>query len=591
VCSSDLDAPNPTITTQPQSGSFQQNQNLNLSIAATHISNDKTLTYQWYSSASSAGTNGVLIGGATSANYTSAASGLEYGSHYYYCVVTVTDNNAMTTKIGTITSNTVEVSILPASTVTATVNTATKYQYVRGFGAISSVSFRAGIGSASPDMTVADTETMFNPNGAVGLNMLRIPMYDDIRGFVSNTIKGAGTFGGNNTDNSDYYDIIKKDNQYGGYVYACPWTVPASFKTNNALTGGGTVRTNQYTNVATNFFKDFLDLLNLQGAPIYGISVQNEPDFTSKYEGTEYSDTQMRDFIRVLGPIINDIPGYGGGQATPRVKLGVGESMGSQFFNTYTLGDTGAGNALSYIDYVPHHLYNNTGGRNNVAHNANKETWQTEHADTTGRSNAGDTMYGNMSAWPWVWHVMNEVDYCLRVLDDSAFFMWYAKRFYGIIGDGTYSTVNGAVLNRGYAMSHFSKYAANTNRVAVTTSGATFNNSSGYPANDDDNAIQNSDVAKITAYESLDGNSIVVIIFTPRKVAGTAAAATTAGTNLGNVKIQLPAGFAANTVKAMRSNATVKGADASSEVVLTRDRNTAYISVPADNIVSVKFTK
>jgi O-glycosyl hydrolase len=576
--------PAPVISGQPANGEFAQNQ-VTMTVTATHsaVSSGAVLSYQWYESSTEQGT-GALIGGATSATF--APTTLQIGSTiYFYCVVTVNDPNAKTTKTATVISNRISIKVLPAASNIVTVNTSTKYQYVRGFGAMSGVSFRAGIGSASPDMTVADMEKMFNPTTGLGFNMLRICLYDDIRKFMNNE---EGFKANNRTvDESDYADIIKVVNNYNGYAFAVPWTPPAAYKTNNSLVGGGSVKTAEYANLATYFFKDFVDHMASLGAPVFGFCIQNEYDFTSQYEGCEYSPTQMRDFIKVLGPIIANTPGYGGGRAWDKVFVVLGDTMGTFTEPNTTLNDA---DAEQYVDAVGHHLYEAPGGKYNLAFTKGKEVWQTEHADTTGRSGTGTTMYTNMSSWNWVWHIMNEVDYCMRLLDDSVFTMWYGKRFYGAIGDGEYGTTEGQIMNRGYAMSHFSKFAANTNRVAVTTSGATMNPTTWTNGNIDSSS-QNSDVPKVTAYESLDGNSVVVIIFTPVKVTGSGANPTSPGTNLGYVKIQLPAGFAANTVKAMRSNLDIKAQDDSAGVILSNDKNTAFINVPANNIVSLKFTK
>jgi len=92
----------PTINTQPSSGA----QNLclnstptNLSVSAT--ANSGTLTYQWYSNATSSTSGGTLISGATSQGYTpiTSASGVKY----YYVICTDSQGSTTSTVTGAIT--------------------------------------------------------------------------------------------------------------------------------------------------------------------------------------------------------------------------------------------------------------------------------------------------------------------------------------------------------------------------------------------------------------------------------------------------------------------------------------------------------
>ncbi len=75
------------------------------------------------------------------------------------------------------------------------------------------------------------------------------------------------------------------------------------------------------------------------GAPLYAISPQNEPNFSAEYEGCDYSQEQMRDFIKVLGPALANTPGYGGGQPTDRIKIMTGESANHPNISDAALND------------------------------------------------------------------------------------------------------------------------------------------------------------------------------------------------------------------------------------------------------------
>ena len=61
-----------------------------------------TAAYQWYTSAANTNTGGTIIGGATSASYTTGAL-TDEGEAYYYCVVTVTGYRPVSSQVHIIT--------------------------------------------------------------------------------------------------------------------------------------------------------------------------------------------------------------------------------------------------------------------------------------------------------------------------------------------------------------------------------------------------------------------------------------------------------------------------------------------------------
>jgi hypothetical protein len=79
----------------------------------------------------------------------------------------------------------------------------------------------------------------------------------------------------------------------------------------------------------------------------------------------------------------------------------------------------------------------------------------------------------------------------------------------------------------------------------------------------------------------MDGNSLSLIIYTPTSTSGAN------GVNLGNIQINLP--WEANSAYALVSNASKKLAN--ELVILSADKRSAIITVPANTIVSVQFTK
>jgi O-glycosyl hydrolase len=621
----------PNITVQPRGGTYMANQEVTLSVTATVISG--TLSYQWYRNSTESNSGGREIPDETDAEYIFTPTIAE--TAYYYVIVTNTDDNVTGNKTTDTVSNPVTVKVeanpfddlLGRVNVTLDIDNGTRYQYVRGYGGMSNVEFRAGNGSPSPDVTVADAHALYNRDpivvdsnglrvsGGLGLNFMRICLYDDLDGIIGNTVKGPGPQGsqaaGPDRDNSDYFELVKVVNQYKGYVLASPWTFPVEYKSPQGSTligSSGEINTTRFDDLAQ-YFKTYLERMTAQGAPVFAVIIQNEPNVSVGYEGCRWLGTSERDFIRILGPVLADYPGYGGGKTWDKVWIGTGEESGAPGTSQNNIiNDSGPTGAEQWVEFVPRHYYGSAQFRYTLGLNAGKEVWQTEHTDTT---NAGrDSSYPVMATWNWVWHLANEL-YCSTGLnDESVYIWWYMKRFYGFLGDtgNNSGTTWSAVLPRGYVMSHFSKYAADTTRIGVTAGGSFVSNAginastgdsslgdtslpvsssnlnpASFASGNTDTGGQNQPTTKVLAFESSDGDSIIVIAFTPTRNSGAG------GQNAGNVLINLPAGFSASKAELMRTNADVRH---QMEVVpMSSDGKQAIITLPRSNIVSVKFTR
>jgi O-glycosyl hydrolase len=560
----------PNITVQPTSRNYEPGDAIiPLAVSAT-VSDGGVLSYKWYQNTEFSNKGGQEIPGATGLSYEVPQT--VTGDTYYYAVVTNFNENAKRNKTVTTESSIARIRVQAGSTAampdkSITINADDRQQYVRGFGGMSSVLFSDGGGS--PDINAEELDILFNKDGKIRLNILRIIMPPDLDRHVANQITGTAT-----QDNSDYFDLVKLVNRNGGYVFACPWTPPAHFKTNNSVVGGGHVKPELYPELAQ-FFKTYLDKMAAKGAPLYAISVQNEPNYPAPYDGCDYTVNEMRDFIKVLGPVIIDTPGYGGGRPISKIKLMTGESANSPLINNASLDDPVS---AGYIDIIPRHYYGDVQVKYNKALDMGKEVWQTEYSDTTGQASS---LYVYYSTWSWVWQFLNYVDCSQRLNNESAFVWWYSKRFYGLIGDDEYSGPPvKTITNRGYALAHYARFATDTTRVGITAEGISSINNTAFNAQ--------SYVPKCTAYESMDKNSYSLVIFTPALKVNSSGEGTRS-VDLGDILINLPAGFTATSAYALKTNINDKLAD--ELVVLNADGKSALINVPANTIMSVKFSR
>jgi glucuronoarabinoxylan endo-1,4-beta-xylanase len=544
----------PAITAQPASRFYEIGGTVPTLTVTVQAGEGGTLTYQWYK-ADSPGGGGTLVEGATAATY--QPTDTEAGTYYYYVIVTNTEpKKEPSEKASARAAIKIVASVEEAfntSGRTFTFDPATEYQYVRGFGGMSNV-------WTSPDMTVKDIDTLYSPD-SLGMNMFRICVYPYMDALEDGTEAGDPEVGNQRT-HADYYNMVKRVNQYGGYVLASPWTPPAEYK-DPPQREDGRLKKEFYDEYAQHL-RDFCQRMKDRGAPIYAISIQNEPNWEGGYDGCRWDPEDMRDFFKQVGhftTVPTTISGYGGGKATEYVLTMNGESANTPSINDAALNDTVSAAA---IDLIGRHIYGERTTKYTKGLDMGYEVWMTEINTNSGNA----ASYPQDSTWPFVWTFINDVHNCINNNDESAFIHWYSKRFYGLIGDGQYGTENGVPTYRGWALAQFAKFANNTKRIGVTASeGVSINTSTAI-----DSAL------KVTAYKSVDNdNSLSMVILNPTDSA------------IGDVEIKLPEGFTAVSAYGMKTNVDNKGA--AEPVFLSPEGDSGFINLPASTIISVKFTK
>src|SRR6266567_1464309 len=85
-------------------------------------------------------------------------------------------------------------------------------------------------------------------------------------------------------------------------LFGSPWSPPAFMKDNNNMLHGGKLKLEFYQSWA-NYYTKFIKAYQKEGIPVWGISIQNEPMATQKWETCIYSAEAERDFLKnYLGP-------------------------------------------------------------------------------------------------------------------------------------------------------------------------------------------------------------------------------------------------------------------------------------------------
>ncbi len=282
---------------------------------------------------------------------------------------------------------------------TAVVDVASQHQIIRGFGG-------ATVFMPTQPLSTADLDTLFgNGPGQIGLSLLRIRVATDDAWRAVELANAQGA------------------KARGAEVMATPWSPPAAMKTNASLIGGS-LKTSSYADYAT-YLNDFAKYMTANGASLYAISVQNEPDISVTYESCDWTADQMLDFCR----------NYAGAITAARViapeSFHFDHAMSDPILNDPV--------AAANVAIIGGHIYGAGLADYPLAREEGKDVWMTEHLDLS-------------TDWAGALGTAMEIHDCLAVANFNAYFWWYLKRYYGPLGE------DGVVTKRGYVMAQFSKF-------------------------------------------------------------------------------------------------------------------------------------
>ncbi len=272
-------------------------------------------------------------------------------------------------------------------------------QYIRGFGAANILPWR-------PDMTAAQVQKAFGAGeGQLGFTILRlrIPYTDNISEF------------------SAQVSTAMLAQSLGATVFASPWTPPPALKSSNNIVGG-TLNDSSYAAYAAHL-KAFADYMASNGAPLYAVSLQNEPDATVTYESCSWNAVQFRSFMK------NNAASIG-----TRIMMPESQNFVHALSDS-TLNDS---SAAANVSIIAGHIYGGGLAPYPLAVSKGKEVWMTEHLVL-------DTV------WTAVLATGKEIHDCMQA-GMNAYVWWYIVRYYGPIGE------DGNVTKRGYVMSQYARF-------------------------------------------------------------------------------------------------------------------------------------
>jgi glucosylceramidase len=108
-------------------------------------------------------------------------------------------------------------------------------------------------------------------------------------------------------DKRSLIPLIRDALEISGYsfrLFASPWSPPAWMKSNGEMNHGGKLK-ESCREVWARYFCKYIKEMRRENIPMWGVTVQNEPEATQVWDSCRYSAEEERDFVRdFLGPAL-----------------------------------------------------------------------------------------------------------------------------------------------------------------------------------------------------------------------------------------------------------------------------------------------
>ncbi|WP_066438203.1 T9SS type A sorting domain-containing protein [Chryseobacterium sp. CCH4-E10] len=348
------------------------------------------------------------------------------------------------------------------------------YQNIKGFGG-----FVCSPQFAYNHMSTSEIQTLWGTASEGGYNIMRLYIPEDSNNW------------------SAVVPTAQLAKSMGLIIFASPWTMPAAWKTNNHVNAVytdangvqqiGYLKPENYQDYAL-YLNSFVTFLQSNGVDLDYISIQNEPDEMAQYQGCIWTPTQIATFVKDYGHLINC-------KVIAPESVGFTDNFANAMLNTATMAN---------FEVYGGHQYGLMQSAYKQFRNYNKEIWQTEYLiNWNSGSQTPRDFNWNLDAFNFASSINNAM-----LGNISAWIHYASKRYYGLMGDGTYGTPTGVMSKRGYILSHYAKYTTGKTRIDAKW-------------DDKTGALQGS------SYISADGNQMVLMVIN-------------SSSNTYNLKVDLP---------------------------------------------------
>ncbi len=184
------------------------------------------------------------------------------------------------------------------------------FQVVEGFGGAFTESMSVTLDKMPPEKREEAIAAYFDREKGIGYNLCRTHI--NSCDFSLGNYAYAEVDGDVNLDHFDMsrdkkslFPLIKESIKKRGLpikLFASPWSPPAWMKTNGMMNEGGQLKP-EYRSVWALYFSKYIKEMKKEGIDIWGVTIQNEPDATQRWDSCRYSGEEEMVFVRdFLGP-------------------------------------------------------------------------------------------------------------------------------------------------------------------------------------------------------------------------------------------------------------------------------------------------
>jgi O-glycosyl hydrolase len=383
---------------------------------------------------------------------------------------------------------------------TATINGATSYQTMAGFGASEGFGEASTVMNASPAVQQQALSLLYSPSSGAGLTILR----NEISADSGTTIEPAAPSSpmaapsylplasiGQDQGQLWFAQQIKAD--YGvTNVFADAWSAPPFMKTNDSTDNGGTLcgvpgatcSSGDWRQAYASYLVQYARDYAAAGDPLTYVGPENEANLApSNYDGMTLTPAQTANFLDVLGPAV-----AGSGLST---QVECCATEGWDYAQQYAAAIEADATASSYTPLFTSHGY--TQAPASALSGWTRPAWETEWSTFETWDPAWDDGT-DASGLTWAQHIYTG----LTASRLGAFLYWWGSTTPAENGDNEgLIQINGSTVaasGRLWAFANYSRYVRpGAVRIAATSS---------------------SSAVDLTAFKNTDGSVAVVALNT-----------------------------------------------------------------------------
>jgi glucosylceramidase len=203
--------------------------------------------------------------------------------------------------------------IIPAQTDALRINPAEKFQKMIGFGGALTESSAWVLAQLPPEKRLEVIRRYYDPAEGIGYTMARTHINScdfSLNIWALDEVPGDYDLHHFSLDPMRHWllPLLHDARAIAGSgrfnLLASPWSPPAWMKTNNRMDDGGSLR-REYASAWANYYVRYIQAMQQEGLPVWGLTVQNEPEARQTWESCLYTPEQERDFVRDhLGPAL-----------------------------------------------------------------------------------------------------------------------------------------------------------------------------------------------------------------------------------------------------------------------------------------------